>query len=629
MKALLGLVVMVMVSSMGIGALLSHGPEIHYTSFSRSATTASEYWSDDIRLTDSPLESRQASAVMDGDGNLHVMWSDSRAGEPDIYYKKVDPTGKALVKDTLLSPSLSGSIYPSIALDAYGYVHGAWLDDRGGVWNVYYARLSTQGEVMVSGLQITNIKPGTKEGLDVPTPQPAERLHHVESLLDVQGLSPSIDIDADGNAHIAWCDFRTGNAEVHYTVLSSDGVILTDQMQISKSVSDSFGALVKVWGEEVVILWGEHTGDTDGVYFTRIDMSGNVLVKPTLLLGALSRNSEFSVAIDGNGAMRLMWSTSPAVNPEIYYAMISAEGEPLGPNVRITQTKLESRHPSIAVDANGDNHMVWCEEDTLAGRHTFSEIHYLELSSEGAPLVQEQRLTQSQYRSWEPVLAISKDSQPTVVWSDTRNGPQNAELYFKTQVKLEVGAPSSGVAVQETPGIDLMPVAIAIGGTGVVIAVAMTEIGRYKLALLAVPLYSRLKKESLLNHSVREQIFGYVISHPGANFSQIMKELNLKNGVLAYHLTTLEREELIRSMREGTYRKYYPRATVDTGDEHVKLIISRIDAKPGVQQSELAADLNMNRQALAYHIGVLIQSGKVRIERRGKRNLLFTTHFAG
>lgn len=148
-------------------------------------------------------------------------------------------------------------------------------------------------------------------------------------------------------------------------------------------------------------------------------------------------------------------------------------------------------------------------------------------------------------------------------------------------------------------------------------------------AFLAVPLYTRLRREGLLNHQLREQIFGYVLAHPGACFSQIMKELNLTNGVLAYHLSTLERERLVRSLRDGAFRRYYPCSSLTVPFEEERAVLQSINSLPGIAVAELAAEMDLPKRRLDRHLASLVQRGLVRVERRGKRSFLFATRVAG
>lgn len=608
--------------------MLSSGPQIRSVHWTDGTESTQESWGPDIRLTSAPLISERPAAVNDPAGNLHVAWTDYRAGEPDIYYKKVDSQGKELLPDTRISSSLSRSVYPAITIDPWGYIHIAWLDDRGGVWNVYYARLDGSGKVLVSDLQITDIGPTSGRTEATLQPPAVERLDHLERLLDLEGRRPSIDVDGTGNAHIAWCDFRDGEADVRYTIVGAGGEILVDQSRVSKGASDSFNAVVRVWGEETIMLWAEQAGSSGQIFYSRLDGTGSTLVEPKAVWAGRPEGLALDAAIDPDGAARLAWSSSSGLNFAINYARVDPAGEVVGQVVEVAATRLESGHPSIKVEAGGAVQLAWTSEPERLQRADLSGIFYARLTAEGTAITAPGPVTQAPYRSQGPALVLSGEGLPTVVWSDSRDGQAQSELYLKTQVKLAVGTGGEGTVKVASPGTNYVPIAAAAGGLGAVLAVALTEAGRWKLTVMAIPLYSRLRKEGLLNHSIRQQIFGYVNEHPGANFSTIMRELNLKNGVLAYHLTTLEREDMIRSMRDGTYRRYYPRSSRSVPFEIQKAILERIGQSPGVTEAALAERMGLSRQVLDFHLNSLIDSGHVRLERRGKRNLAYATQVA-
>ncbi len=628
MKLVGAFAAIIMLSTIGAGMMMSHPPGLGTVQWSDGTGSTMESWSPDIRLTNSPLMSSRPAMVNDPDGNLQLAWADFRAGEPDIYYKKVDSQGKQLVADTRVSSSVSRSNYPALAIDPWGYVHIAWLDDRGGVWNVYYARLDGNGEILVSNLQLTDIQPGMGTA-DASVRLPAiERLDHLSRLADIEGRRPSIGVDDRGNAHIAWSDFRDGESDIRYTVVGAGGSIITDQARVSKTSADSYNAVVSVQGEETVLLWAEQSGKTAQIYFSRLDAAGNITLEPKLVLSGSTGTLDLDAVSDGVGLVRLAWASSNGQNYDIHYARVDQNGELVGPPVQVTSSKLDSSHPSIAVEYNGAVQLAWTAEPERLQRSDLSGIFYARLTAGGDAITAATPVSPAPSGSQGPDLVLSEEGLPTVVWSAGRNGEPNTELYLKTQVQLTVG-PSGQVAVPvATPGADYVPVAVAVGGLGAVLALAFTEAGRLKLTVLAIPLYSRLRKEGLLNHSVREMIFGYVNEHPGANFSTIMRELNLKNGVLAYHLTTLEREDMIKSMRDGTYRRYYPRSSRSVPFEIQKAILEKIQQSPGLAEAELAGRMGVSRQVLEYHMNSLIDSGHVRLERHGKRNLAFVTHAA-
>jgi len=608
--------------------MLSSGPDIRSVEWSDGAGSTIESWGPDTRLTNAPLPSVRPAAVSDRWGNLHIAWADLRAGESDIYYKKADPQGNQLVADTRVSSSISQSMYPAVAIDPWDYVHIAWLDDRGGVWNVFYARLDGSGKVLVTDLQLTDIKPGLGRS-DAPALPPAvERLDHLERFLDLEGRRPSIDVDGTGNAHIAWCDFRDGGSDVRYTVVGAEGSILTDQKRISAATGDSYNAVVRVRGGEVVMLWAESAGETARIYYSRLDGAGNPLAGPEAVWTGRAEALQLDAALDAEGTARVAWSQNDGLDYAVNYARVDGAGALAGPVVNIAATRLVTGHPAIKAEPGGAVQLAWTSEPERLQRADLSGIFYARLTAEGDALKAPGPVTQAPYRSEGPALVLSGEGLPTLVWSDSRDGQAQSELYMKTQVKMAIRTGGGGTTVVSTPGENNVPLAAAAGGLGALLAVALTEAGRWKLTLLAVPLYSRLRKEGLLNHAIREQIFGYVNEHPGANFSTIMRELNLKNGVLAYHLTTLEREEMIKSLRDGTYRRYYPRSSRSVPFEIQKAILEKIGANPGLPEGELAERMGLSRQVLDYHLNSLIDSGHIRLERRGKRNLAYATQVA-
>lgn len=155
-------------------------------------------------------------------------------------------------------------------------------------------------------------------------------------------------------------------------------------------------------------------------------------------------------------------------------------------------------------------------------------------------------------------------------------------------------------------------------------SIARTEVGKWKLIPFVSPLYTRLKKEDVLELDTRSMIYRYVLKHPGDHYNNIKLMLQLNNGTLAYHLKTLERENYIKSMRDGIYKRFYP---VDTKVPRVNgfgldsiqgQIITELFRNPGISQKEISNALNITQQAVSYHLKMMMDSGHVRATREGK-----------
>ena len=160
-------------------------------------------------------------------------------------------------------------------------------------------------------------------------------------------------------------------------------------------------------------------------------------------------------------------------------------------------------------------------------------------------------------------------------------------------------------------------------GAGAVGILGGTEIGKYALFAAAMSLYTRLTKDDVMDQETRGMIRGYIMANPGEHYNAIKRSLDLKNGTLAYHLKTLERENLVKSARDGRYKRFYP-AGMKIPDDVFKLnkiqelIMGEIVNNPGISQKELSEAIGLSTSTINYHIGVMVNSGYVRVERKGK-----------
>ncbi len=157
-----------------------------------------------------------------------------------------------------------------------------------------------------------------------------------------------------------------------------------------------------------------------------------------------------------------------------------------------------------------------------------------------------------------------------------------------------------------------------------------TEVGKYgALKLVFIPLYSRVKKEEVLDHFVRGQIYGHIMSHPGSHYNAIKQELKVTNGTLSHHLRTLEMQGFVKSQRDGTYKRFYPMGAKHSKDKGIRLsdlqlsIIDSLRQTEGMTQSDIAAGLGMSQQSISYNLNILVRKDILRFERNGVRKHYF------
>ncbi len=178
------------------------------------------------------------------------------------------------------------------------------------------------------------------------------------------------------------------------------------------------------------------------------------------------------------------------------------------------------------------------------------------------------------------------------------------------------------VVKDEDENTNYLPIVVAASAGIGLAAFFSTDKGRYLGSILVSPLYSRIHGDRVLKNAIREGLFRYIREHPGDSFSEIKRNMKLKNGVLAHHLRTLERERYIKSRKDGLYRRFYLRQQAVPSiilNDSQKMILRYLLRHPGATQSGIALNLGVSRQTVNYHVLAMEEMGAIRIIREGRR----------
>ena len=159
------------------------------------------------------------------------------------------------------------------------------------------------------------------------------------------------------------------------------------------------------------------------------------------------------------------------------------------------------------------------------------------------------------------------------------------------------------------------------------LALAFSEIGKITLISgLFLPLYVKLKPEEILDQYLRGQIHGYIIANPGEHYNAIKDQLGVTNGALAYHLRVLERAELIRPVRDGMYKRFYPVGVKIPKRKRLSpfqaAIVRVVRANADVSQKGLAEILGVSNQVVNYNVKQLEEANIIRVDRSSRASKL-------
>ena len=150
-----------------------------------------------------------------------------------------------------------------------------------------------------------------------------------------------------------------------------------------------------------------------------------------------------------------------------------------------------------------------------------------------------------------------------------------------------------------------------------------------------IPLYSRLRKDTLADEPTRQKLLKHIYAEPGTNFTELKEGLGLHNGTLSHHIYILENHQMITSQRSGRQRLFFPfgstnkakiRTLLITNDTQ-KEIIEIVKDNPGITQSMISQRLNVSRQKINYHVNSLVDNSILNLEKEGRITRLYPTHF--
>jgi predicted transcriptional regulator len=192
---------------------------------------------------------------------------------------------------------------------------------------------------------------------------------------------------------------------------------------------------------------------------------------------------------------------------------------------------------------------------------------------------------------------------------------------LSVQVKAGHGRPQAN-PIPEPYGSMALGIVVLVGA---VWFVGFTDIGLFSLGWALMLLYSKIARTKVLDNFLRGKIYGYILANPGDHYNAIMDALKLSNGTFAYHIRLLEREELVKSQLDGVYKRFYPAEMIVPTSDRMELtriqriICDIINEKPGINQREVAALLNLSSATVNYHIDTLLKKNHVRRERVGMK----------
>lgn len=251
-------------------------------------------WSAPQRITWNSGESRQPVVSIDTEDTLHLFWEDDTSGNYEIFYKQSMNGGLNWSAPQRLTWTSGDSVSPEVAIDLSNFIFLFWEEN-------------------ISGNSEIFCKQSQDGGLTWSVPA---RLSWNSGV----SIGPIAEVDIDGFIHLTWWDLTPGNPEIFYKKSTNQGKIWTSSRRMTwnngssltpELDSDPNGNLHLVWSQfnsgqyDLFIDSSSSRGDT-WPPIKRITWIEENVLHPSLLS-------------DSSSDLYLIWCGDRSGNLELYY----------------------------------------------------------------------------------------------------------------------------------------------------------------------------------------------------------------------------------------------------------------------------------------------------------------------
>lgn len=205
---------------------------------SGAVTSAGVVTGSDQRITDA-MGTATRPAMAYGAFEHGVVWQDSRDGNFEIYFARLDAAGLKIGMEARMTTANGDSLEPVVAFGIGGWA-AVWTDSRDGNEEVYIAVLSQGGSKTAPELRLT----------------------------DHPSSARAAWVAWDGTAYaVAWQDARDGATAIYFARVDDAGALSTGPWRISGAGAiaerPSFAWSGTAWG----VAWHDKRNGEDAIYF--------------------------------------------------------------------------------------------------------------------------------------------------------------------------------------------------------------------------------------------------------------------------------------------------------------------------------------------------------------------------
>ncbi|MCG2826510.1 MAG: hypothetical protein L6265_07980 [Thermoplasmatales archaeon] len=324
--------------------------ENYYEIYYKKSTDGGNAWSEDIRLTYAPDDSFTPKIVAYGN-TLHLVWSDKRDGNFEIYYKRSNDGGNSWSDDVRLTNDGGDSKLPSIGSDLVGNLHVVWYDKRADIYQLYYREGLNCGEQWEDEICLSQGHGFTTLIADSPAcltdscnnvhifwqdgPFGQDNIFYKKKSGDswdqekeiVSGDSrsthPSSIIDSTNSLHLIWDDDREGR-DLYYNMRAEDWGTWGEEIKITHSTNAWDPAITIDPTNIIHVVWVDKRDDNQEIYYKR---TLNPVTEPPIVV---TQTLNLSTCKPGNSVLvsgGAKWNNTPVINGNVTVKIIETDAK--------------------------------------------------------------------------------------------------------------------------------------------------------------------------------------------------------------------------------------------------------------------------------------------------------------
>lgn len=281
----------------------------------RMDTSGTAQWTTDgVAICTAAGDQGGPQLISDGSNGAIMVWTDSRAGNDDIYARRINSSGTPqwTVDGEGVTTATGSQTTPQLVSDGAGGAIITWMDKRNGTNNedIYAQRLNSSGAAQwtANGIGVSNASANQHE--------------------------PQLISDGAGGAIITWTDRRNSGVsffDIYAQRIDSSGAPLWTvdgdavttaggDQAVSQLVSDGSGGAIIIWSEG-------YQGGSDDVFAQRINSSGlpQWTANGVAISTAVNAQNTPQLVSSGGGTI-IVWSDLRDDTGDIYASEVNSGG---------------------------------------------------------------------------------------------------------------------------------------------------------------------------------------------------------------------------------------------------------------------------------------------------------------